>query len=146
MTTTTATTVNREKFRQVYADAVIHKMTGEQQQTASKLRQLQWHGERVPLAEAAEMYASICDGYNEFEADMLARLLKAYPDAGIEVTPAREYSVVIYLYIPTEQQQIIKTWIDVNLQPKEIDLVTNFTCLQDGEAELDGEALRIWWD
>ena len=141
---TTAT--EKKTFEQVYADAVIHDMTDEQWTEASKQRQLDWHGERMPLAEAAELYSKICDGYNEFKPDMLAKLQAEFSDAGIEVTPARESSVAVYLYIPDEFKDRVKAFILKRLSADEVDTVTRFTCLQDGEAELVGEALRVWWD
>jgi len=141
MTPATAT-ASLEKFRQVYADAVTETQPTE---TAMEIRELEWHGQRMPLAEAAEAYATICDGYNKFEPYMLARLLEAFPDAGIEVTPAREFSVAVYLHIPTGKE-IVAAWVDQNLEADNVGFVTHFTCLQDGEADLVGEALRIWWD
>ena len=147
MTTATKAT-NLGKFRQVYADAVIHNMTDEDWEKASKLRQLNWHGERMPLAEAAKAYATICDGYNDFKPNVLAKLLAAFPNDGIEVTPARESSVAVYLHIPKggTVPARVKVFILKRFDAKEVDIVDRFTCLQDGEAELDGEALRIWWD
>ncbi len=144
---TTVTTASLDKFRQVYADAVIRDMTDEQCKVAVKERQLHWHGERITLAEAAEIYATICQGYNEFKPNMLKRLLVVCPDVGIEVTPAREGSVAVYLHIPTgRQQKSVEAWVKKMLNADEVDVVDHFTCLQDGEEELDGEALRIWWD
>ncbi|KKL03904.1 hypothetical protein LCGC14_2621470 [marine sediment metagenome] len=142
---TTATEPNLVKFRQVYADAVENDLSDE---TQYKTRSLYWHGPRIPLAEAAELYAQIEDGYNEFEHDAIARLAAEFPDAGIEVTPAREGSVAIYLHIPADSTVMERVWAfcSEKLAADEIDVVTKFTCLQDGETELEGEALRIWWD
>jgi len=138
----TTATASLDKFRQVYADAVTttYPVTNE----AMKTRQLYWHGERIPLSEAAEAYALISQGYNEFKPNMLAKLLKAFPD-GIEVTPAREASVAVYLHLLTLPRDV-KLFVDKHFNADEVDVVDHFTCLQDGEVELDGEALRIWWD
>ena len=140
------TTATEKTFEHVYADAVIHDMTDEQWEAASKQRQLNWHGERMPLSEAAELYSTICDGYNKFRPEMFGMLQTEFPDAGIEVTPAREFSVAIYLHIPDAFKDRVKSFVLKHLSADEVDTVTRFTCLQPGEAELDGEALRIWWD
>ena len=144
MTTVTIPTLI-EKFRQVYADAVKSDLSDE---AMYKKRSLHWHGERVSLADAVEAFALIEDGYNEFNSETLAKLQTEFPDAGIEVTPAREGSVAVYLHIPAGKTLTdrVKAWIKRNLRADEIDIVTKFSCLQDGEAELVGEALRVWWD
>ena len=131
-----------DRFRQVYADAVESTMSD---QTAYHTRSLHWHGERVSLAEAAEAFALI-ESYNEFDSKTLARLQTEFPDAGIEVTPAREGSVVVYLYIPDEFKDRVKEFILEHLLADEVDTVTKFTCPQDNDPEFVGEALRVWWD
>lgn len=135
-------TITVDKFRQVYADAVENGLS---EDTKYKTRSLYWHGERVPLADAVEAFALI-EEYNEFDSETLAKLQTEFPDAGIEVTPAREASVAVYLYIPDEFKDRVKMWIECHLLADEIDIVTKFTCLQDGETELVGKALRVWWD
>jgi len=148
MTTTTTKT-----FEQAYADAIISEMTNEQCAEACKIRQLRWHGERVSLNEAAELYAKIINGYNEFKPDMIAKLATEFEDCGIEVTPVREYSVAIYLHFPKDGvpglprlQSDVKRFVKKHFDADEVDVVDHFSCLQEGEAELDGEALRVWWD
>lgn len=142
MTTATVT----KTFEQVYADAVIPNMTEAQWTEASKQRQLNWHGERMPLSEAAELYAKIIEGYNDFKPDAIAKLQAEFPDAGIEVTPARESSVAVYLHIPDGLQDRVKAFVLKHLSAAEVDTVTEFSCLQDGETKLKGKGLRIWWD
>ena len=145
---TTAThPINLAMFREVYADAVCDGMPTEDDY---KLRSLHWHGPRVSLAEAAELYAEI-DSYNEFRHDMIAKLAAQFPHDGIEATPAREYSVAVYLHFPTSfvtdvLKRDVRRFVEENFKADEIDTVTKFSCLQDGEDELNGEALRIWWD
>lgn len=147
----TTQTANLVKFRKVYADAVVPISILTQaefnaaMEQAGPERELAWHGERMPLGEAAEQYAEIVDGYNDFKPNMLKDLAAAFPDNDIEVTPARESSVAVYLHIPTGRQ-IVRAWIEQNLNADEVDFVTKFSCLQDGEVELVGEALRVWWD
>jgi len=145
---TTATATLKDKFRQVYADAVEGGYTDTE---AYENRQLHWHGPKVSLAEAAEAYALIYEGYNNFQPDALAKLLEEFPDAGIEVTPAREGSPAVYLHIPAGSTLVtltdrVKAFVAENLKADEIDIVTKFSCLQEGETELVGEALRVWWD
>lgn len=129
-----------DKFCQVYADAVKNHTDKE-----GEKRQLHWHGPKVSLAEAAKLYALIEDGYNNFEPDMLAKLLAEFPDGGIEVTPAREGSPVVYLHIP-DRSADPRPFIRVFFNADEVDIVDHFTCLQEGETELVGKALRVWWD
>lgn len=132
-----------DKFCQVYADAVKNHTDKE----AREKRQLYWHGPRVSLAEAAKLYALIEDGYNNFEPDMLAKLLAEFPDGGIEVTPAREGSPVVYLHIPRSViLKHVEAFIKTSFDADEVDIVDHFTCLQEGETELVGKALRVWWD
>ncbi len=138
-----STQTNTATFREVYADAVESKLSKE---TQSKLRSLHWHGPRVSLAEAARLFSLIEEGYNEFRPDTITRLHAEFPDAGIEATPAREGSVAIYLYIPDEFKDRVLAFIQEHLVADEIDTVTKFTCLADGETEMEGKALRVWWD
>lgn len=140
------TTATRKTFEQAYADAVIPEMTDKQQTVACQIRQLHWHGERIPLGEAAELYAKICDGYNEFNADMLLKLKTEFAGVDIEVTPARESSVTVYLHIPEGKRDAVEDFVNETFHADEIDTVDHFTCLEEGEPELVGEALRIWWD
>jgi len=135
-----------EKFRQVYADAVPSNLSD---QTRDRIRSLQWHGERVPLQEAAEVYGMIEEpGYNNFEPHMLADFEKTFSGSGIEVTPAREGSVAVYFHIPDKPTllQAVESFITKHWDADEMDMVTEFTCLQAGETELEGKALRVWWD
>jgi len=100
MEQTMQTTTNQtEKFRKVYADAVIPFDLPEKEweaasEAAQAVRELKWKGERIPLSEAVELYALI-PGYNEFGPETLAKLQVEFPDAGIEATPARESSVAV---------------------------------------------------
>lgn len=135
------------RFKQVYADAVIDYEEFDasdmgQQDLANELdvaygtRQLTWKGDRVPLPIAAKMYATICDGYNEFQPNMLSDLQAAFCGNGIDVTPGRENSVVVYLHFPAGDNEIggnVRTFIEDNWGADEIDW------------QADG-SLRIWWD
>ena len=140
------TTATEKTFEQVYADAVIPNMTEAQWTEAGKQRQLNWHGERMPLAEAAVLYAKIVEGYNDFKPDAIAKLQAEFPDAGIEVTPARESSVAVYLHIPDEFKERVEAFVREHLSANEVDTVTEFSWMQPGEAQLKDKTLRVWWD
>lgn len=138
------TATQTAKFRKVYADAVIPFDLPEAEWKAAMIaaqavRELEWKGERIPLVEAVELYALI-PGYNEFGPETLAKLQAEFPDAGIEATPARESSVVVYLHIPgKELGDEVCQFVTDNLEADEIDWEGN----ADGNG---GETLRIWWD
>lgn len=129
---TTATTA--KSFAEAYADAVIPDMTDAQWNEAEGVRQLNWRGERMPLAQAAELYATIVDGYNEFQPNMLSDLLAEFPDRGIEVTPAREYSVGVYLHVPIGAlRRQVRLFVEENFHADEVDWV-------------ESDTLHVWWD
>lgn len=125
------------KFRKVYADAVIStdlpdKEWNDAQTAARVVRKLKWKGDFIPLADAAKLYSMIEGGYNEFTPDMFANLDKAFPNAGIEVAPAREGSVAAYLKIPVASRAEVESYIEEHWNPD--------------ESEWNGETLRVWWD
>lgn len=124
--TTTAT------FQRVYADAMDPEMTEEQFQDASKIRELNWRGNRMPLGQGAELYATICE-YNEFQPEMLTKLQKQFPEQGIDLTPARESSVVVYLHVPIGLRRQVRTFVDKHFNADEVDWV-------------QADTLRVWWD
>lgn len=132
-----------DKFRQVYADVVEPTLPYAE---AYNRRSIYWHGERVSLDDAFAAFALLKEGYNDFDSEVLMELIAAFPDAGIEVTPAREGSVAVYLHIPNKFKARVKAFVLVHFLADEVGIVTNFSCLQDGETELVGEALRVWWD
>ena len=90
---------------------------------------------RIPLQDAAVCYAQIVDGYNEFRPHMIVDLNAKFADCGIEVTPAREYSVGVYLHVPDKAglRKRVEGFVQANFQA---DLVK----WQD-----DG-TLHVWWD
>ena len=125
------------KFRKVYADAVISPdlpllQWDAAQKVAQAKRELKWKGDFIPLADAAKLYSMIEGGYNEFTPDMFANLDKAFPNAGIEVAPAREGSVAAYLTIPVASRTEVESYIEEHWNPD--------------ESEWNGETLRVWWD
>ncbi len=127
------TTLN--KFTQVYADAVVDSphvgLRSLESEAAYRTRELNWRGSRMPLNEAAKLYETIV--YEEFQPDMLTKLNDAFPDGGIEATPARVYSVCVFLHIPNKILDAVTAWIKKNWHANEIGL------------EDDG-SLRVWWD
>ncbi len=125
---TTATSIT-DQFRTAYADALKHS-TGTPDEM--RRRNLNWQGDRISLTEAAQMYALV-PGYNEYSGEMLGELLEAFPEAGIEVTPGRESSVVVYLHIKPDLKAEVLAWIVNNWSADEHDWENNGT-------------LRVWWD
>ena len=125
-----------EEFRTVYADAVVECLTNEAWEEAAQKRTLKWQSERrIPLQDAAVCYAAIVDGYNEFQPQVIADLHTAFADCGIEATPAREYSVAVYLHIPDNPglRKRVEGFVRANFQA---DLVS----------WQDSGTLHVWWD
>lgn len=131
-------TAVERKFRKVYCDSLGQDF-GTKMQDALNHRELTWrHDARVSLSEAAALYALI-PKYNYFRGEMVGNLLTSFPDAGIEVVPAREYSVAMYLHIPEEfrarvEQYIREQW-GLDEMGWQAPLVGDVTGL-----------LRVWWD
>lgn len=125
-----------ERFRVVYADAVAPCLTEAAWEEAAKKRTLEWRSERrIPLQDAAVCYAQIVDGYNEFQPNMISDLHAAFADCGIEVTPAREYSVGVYLHVPDKPglRKRVERFVRANFQA-------------DVVSWEDTGTLYIWWD
>ena len=100
---------------------------------AVELRDLKYRSSKwMPPAEYIAQMKVICPGYNEFTVRRLAKLILAPEAAGIQLQPAREYSVCIYIKGPPEAL----TWLQANAQP---------IALAD-EVHLQGDELRLWWD
>ena len=103
-------------------------------------RQLEWRSDRrIPLQDAAICYAQILNGYNEFQPQIIAELHAAFADCGIEVTPAREYSVAVYLHVPV---------LDKEEQPlrKRVERFVRANFQADVVSWQDSESLYVWWD
>ena len=79
--------------------------------------------------------AQIDGGYNEFDPKVLAGLLQAFPTAGIEVTPAREASVAVYLHVP-----------DATGLQKQVEMFVRNCFRADEVSWRDEGTLRCWWD
>ncbi len=125
-----------KEFRTVYADAVVECLTEAAWQEASQKRTLKWRSDRrIPLQDAAVCYAAIVEGYNEFQPSMIADLYAAFADCGIEVTPAREYSVAVYLHVPDKPglRKRVEEFVRANFQA-------------DVVSWQDGGTLHVWWD
>lgn len=130
----TTATDQTEKFRKVYADAVLSSEDQEAQNAARIFRELTWKGERMPLAEAAKLYAMLEGGYNEFEPDMIQNVADEFPEAGIEVTPAREMSPAIYFHVESPAiRRRLRIFVEDNLSADTVEYV-------------EGDTLRVWWD
>jgi len=139
-------TCHLQKFKKVYADACLFDIpleswTAEKekaaQETAMQRRELTWKGERMPLAEAAKLYAEI-PGYNNFQPNMLSDLFNEFKDQGedrkIEATPAREMSVAVYLHVPLGLRRQVRVFVEKNFEADEVEWVA------------PGDTLRVWWD
>lgn len=124
------------EFRTVYADAVTECLADAAWEKAARERTLEWRSDsRIPLQDAAVCYASIVEGYNEFRPYMIAHLGAVFADCDIEVTPAREFSVAVYLHVPDKPG--LRTRVEAFAQSNvQADVVS----WQD-----DG-TLRVWWD
>ena len=124
------------EFRVVYADAVVECLTEAAWEEAARKRTLEWRSERrIPLQDAAVCHAQIVDGYNEFRPRMISDLHKSFDDCAIEATPAREYSVGIYLHVPNKP----------GLR-KRVERFVKAHFLADVVRWQDNETLHVWWD
>ena len=117
-----------DKFKEVYADAQGDDRTFEE---TEKIRSLTWKGERASLADVAKLYATIRLGYNNFSYGMIPHLLAEFPE-GIDATPAREYSVAIYLHPTPDLADKLELFVRKHFDADEIDW--------------DESTLRVWWD
>lgn len=129
-----------KEFRVVYADAVVECLTEAAWEEAAQKRTLEWKSDRrIPLEDAAACYAQIVDGYNAFQPHMIADLNAKFADCGIEVTPAREYSVAVYVHIPV---------LDMEDRPlrKRVERFVRRHFEADAVMWQSDGSLRIWWD
>ena len=125
-----------KEFKAVYADAVTECLTDAAWEEAAQERTLEWRSDRrISLQDAAICYASIVEGYNEFRPFMIAHLGAVFADCDIEVTPAREFSVAVYLHVPNKPG--LRTRVEAFVQ-------SNFRA--DVVSWQDDGTLRIWWD
>jgi hypothetical protein len=98
---------------------------------AAETRSLQWRSSKwLKPAEWAAQMKAICPEYNNFHAGKVGAWLSKF--SGVEVQPAREYSVCIYLKGDPDELSQIETQAkrfradEVNMQ--------------------DDGTLRLWWD
>lgn len=124
------------EFRTTYADCLVVEITDEVWSQAVRVRRLNWKSDhRLTLAEAARCYGQMAIQYNAFDPDVIADLSKAFPNDGIEVTPAREYSVAVYLHVlaVSDLRKRVETFVRERFVADDVDWV-------------DSETLRVWWD
>lgn len=122
-------------FRKTYADALPECQTETQWAQASRIRRLMWRSKRrVSLANAARLYGQL-GTYNAFRPEMVSDLYAAFPDDGIQVTPAREYSVAVYLHVPAagNLRSQVERFVRTHFEADEVHW----------ESE---DTLRVWWD
>lgn len=125
-----------EEFREAYADCMTQELTDEVWEQVSRVRKLEWKADQpISLADAVKCYGQMATSYNEFKPGVLKSLQKAFPDAGITVTPSREFSVAVYLHIPDAPglRQEVEAFITRRFRADTI------------EWEEDG-TLHVWWD
>lgn len=123
-------------FREAYADAVTAWNSHEEWEALAQRRRLTWMApRRIPLSEAARCYAQIVGGYNAFRPNMIPQLSAKFPSDRIEVTPAREYSVAVYLHVPDDRglRDRVETFVNNRFDADVVSWV-------------DESTLRIWWD
>lgn len=123
-------------FRNTYADAVIADMTHEQWQEAARIRRLTWRSRhRLSLADAVKCYGQMAINYNEFDPDLLREFHAAFGADGILVTPAREYSVAVYLHVPYRDglRERVESFAHERFNADDVGWT-------------DSETLRCWWD
>ncbi len=123
-------------FRVTYADAVILNMTDAEWAEAAQTRRLTWQSRhRLSLADAVKCYRQMAHSYNAFDPSLLSDLNAAFGTDGIQVTPAREYSVAVYLHIPAvgNLRQRVETFAREHFSADDVGWV-------------DAETLRLWWD
>jgi hypothetical protein len=124
------------EFRKAYADCMQAELTNEEWEKVAQIRQLEWKADApLSLADAARCYGQMATSYNEFRPGMIKSLHKQFPDAGIQVTAAREYSVAAYLHVPDAPglRQKVEAFV---LRRFKADSV---------EWQADS-SLRCWWD
>ena len=98
------------------------------------IRNLKWRSSQwmSPQDWIAQMKV-VCPSYNEFKPSRVAKLLLDPNAKGIEVQPAREGSVCVYIKGEPEILDWIKVYSD--------------TIAKADEAHIQGDGtLRLWWD
>lgn len=96
----------------------------------AEVRSLQWRSSKwIKPAEWAEQMKQVCPEYNQFHAGKVGAWLSRF--SGVEVQPAREYSVCVYIKgNPEELSQIAS-------QAKQA---------RAGESDMQNDGtLRLWW-
>lgn len=112
-----------------YADAWSDELVG---QLGKRTRALQWRSTKwIKPSEWAEQMTAICPTYNRFSAAKVGVWLAQF--SNIEVQPAREYSVCLYLKGSPETLATILKQAPEAVFADEADM------------EKDG-TLRLWWD
>jgi hypothetical protein len=124
------------EFRTTYADCMVRRLTPAVWRRVAQKRRLQWKSDiRLSLPDAALCYGQMKTNYNLFEPRFIADLAEAFPDADITVTPAREYSVAVYLHVPdvADLRQRVEQFVNERFSADEVLWQTP-------------ETLLCWWD
>lgn len=124
------------EFGTTYADATLPNMSDAQWQVAASKRRLTWKSpHRLSLSDAVKCYGQIAVNYNEFHAGLIRAFHCAFRDDGIQVTPAREMSVAIYLHVPNagDLRSRVESFCRERFNADDVDWTEDGT-------------LRCWWD
>jgi hypothetical protein len=101
-------------------------------EVAMKVRTLQYRSSSwMAPSELAAQMALLCPEYNSFHAGKVCAFLARFP--GVEVQPAREYSVCLYVKGDPDPLQKIASAAKAFVHADEVDYQ-------------DDGSLRLWWD
>lgn len=125
-----------KEFQEAYADTVNEWESHAEWKALDARRRLTWQRpRRIPLANASWIYSLMSHGYNLYRPHMIPHLWSAFHRYKIEVTPAREYSVAIYLHVPDRPglRQRVEAFCKEHFEADVVERV-------------DEGTLHIWWD
>lgn len=107
-------------------------------EVAMDIRNLQFRSSNwMTPAEWASQMKVICPEYNEFHAGKVGAWLSRYP--GVEVQPAREYSVCLYLKSRADQKGDPASLGQIASEATRVGRAS--------ESDFQGDGtLRLWWD
>ena len=122
----------KEEMYRVYADCHMEDFW-----KAEKIRNLDWRSSPVTLDEAHEAFLNACEGYNNFDTEIVFTKLKSVcEDYEVTVSPAREGSPAIYLY--TKNAEDAKELFNKLKRQRSMHI---------DELDLDNpKTIRMWWD
>lgn len=135
-----------KKFRQVYADLLASPDMPYDK--ALEIRELHWTGERLCLADLVHLFGQL-NTVNEFDPNVFAQLHAAFFNSGIEATPGRDYSELVYLHISDGFKTQVKDFVQQHFRASEVDWRDESILLSRGNrvgCVGPDKMLRVWWD